>query len=239
MRSRLYSLISVFLTLCLFGIYGAIGKADAAEKRMKFAATCTVPKGTIKRKGGVRTFTLRHGQKGHCPNDNQARHRAPYWERAEVRSTNFKKGRKYRFSVDINFDPNAGSSDRTTFFQVHQYNNRGCTWCFPAVMIKTNGGTFFASILINNGFHVDHRLGVSRTDVAGEWTTFTIEMGTDDGKNDITISVNGTVAYQGEVHVTKEGLIYVKSGLYRPGSTRKELPTDRLSMRNMRYEVVN
>lgn len=213
-------------------------EANAADRNVRFKTTCPNPGGSLKRSGGVRTFTLKHGQKGGCPTDRQARHSAPYWERTEVASTEFRKGGNYRFSVDVNFDPEAKSSQRTTFFQVHQYQKNTCKSCYPAVMIKTsNGEAISADILTRAGHHVGHSLGVSRSSIAGKWTTFTIEMGAAPGYNDIAIYVGGRKRYSGKVYVEPDGSIYLKSGIYRPGNTGKILPTDRLSIRKLQYEA--
>lgn len=235
---QIKTIATALLALLLTIGPGLLDDAAARERNMKLAGTCPNPSGTVKRSGGVRTFTLSHGQKGGCPTDRQARHNAPYWERTEVRSSFFKKGRTYRFSADIKFDPATRSSNRTTFFQIHQYNAKGCTGCGPAIMLKVKGNRIIASVHRANGYHTDHSLGVSRSQFAGAWTTFTIEMGTDNGTNRLVVSVNGKVLYRGQVYIHPKGTIYAKSGIYRPGSTTSRLPTDRLSMRKLRYEIV-
>ncbi|MEM7040896.1 MAG: heparin lyase I family protein [Bacteroidota bacterium] len=159
--------------------------------------------------------------------------------RSEIRSVDFRKGRTYRFSVDVNFDAGTTSSNRTTFFQIHQYKRGSCTSCGPAVIIKTNGnGSVTASVLKPNRHHSDRNLGLTRSQIAGKWTTFTIELGTNDGMNPLTIYANGRAVYSGQAYVEPKGSIYLKSGLYRPGSTTRTLPTDRVSIRKLRFETV-
>lgn len=231
----------MFFTLCFqaFVLSGVFSVSITEAMAVGLRNTCPNPPGTVQNKLGSRTFTLKHGQKGGCSVDKGPRHSAPYWERAEIATRDIRKGKAYRFSVDVNFDPSTKSSDRTTFFQIHQHKRGSCSKCYPAVMLKTNSsGSVTASIMNRTFSHIDKRLGMSRSQIAGKWTTFTIEMGTKDGMNPLVIYANGRALYSGTVYIEPKGAIYMKSGLYRPGSTTRKLPTDRVSIRKLRLETV-
>ncbi|MEE9314070.1 MAG: heparin lyase I family protein [Rhizobiaceae bacterium] len=211
----------------------------AAGKSINLRDDCPRAVGSVKRSGGTYVFTLKHGQKGGCSTDRMARHGAPYWERAELKSAYFKKGRTYTFSFDVNFSSKTKSSNRTSFFQVHQYHNKKCRSCAPAIMLKVNAnGSVIAAVLKRNGHHAVKRLGLRRSQIAGKWASFAIKMGTGKGLNALSISANGRKVFRGKVYIEPKGSIIVKTGLYRPGK-RSDLPTDRVSIRRLRYSSNN
>lgn len=106
-------------------------------------------------------------------------------------------------------------------------------------MLKTNSdGSVTAAVLRRSGGHAVRRLGLTRTQLAGTWTTFSIVLGTRDGMNPLTIYANDRTVFSGEAYVDPRGSIYLKSGLYRPGSTTRTLPTDRVSIRKLRFDTV-
>ncbi len=209
----------------------------ASTKTVIMKTGCPREPGTMKKAGGVMEFSLKHGQKGGCSSDRKARHSAPYWERSELRSKSFIKGKTYVFSVDVKFDPNTKSSNRTTFFQVHQYNKNGCKSCSPALMFKVNAnGAINLSYLRARGGHGVASLGITRSQIAGKWTKFSVETGTKTGNNPVTVFVNGRKAFSGTVFISARGTVYLKTGLYRPGK-RSGLPRDRVFIRNVTYRV--
>lgn len=217
---------------------GAGLQAQAAQQQVRFRGSCPNPPGTLGRSGGGYVVTLRHGAVGGCASDKRPRHSAPYWERSELRSTDFAKGPTYRFEVDVKFDPETRSSDRTTFFQIHQYRKTTCERCYPAVMLKAHGdGTIHAAILATSTNHRVVQLGLSRAAIAGRWARFSILLGTGGGMQPVTILLDGRKLYSGRALIEPGGAIFMKTGLYRPGSVSGALPTDRLWLRNIRYSV--
>ncbi|WP_164659962.1 hypothetical protein [Tropicibacter sp. Alg240-R139] len=83
-------------------------------------------------------FVLRPGKVGKCSTDNIARHRAPFWERADVqRKGIMKPGQAHR--VEVEFTILAGfRGERETFFQVHGWN--GNCHAYPLMMIMFGKG---------------------------------------------------------------------------------------------------
>ncbi len=236
---RLARLISGSLALWLVAVAGwSAPPAFAAPRSVGFKNDCPVKRDAIKRSRGGWTFEISHGDVGGCPTDNRARHSAIYWERAELRSSNFTTGRTYEFSFEAKFDPAARSSHRTTFFQIHSWN-RGCTGCGPMLMIKANsGGSIGAHLQSRDGHHARYGLGITRNAVAADWRAFKIRVGTSPGFNRISIWVDGRkVLSDGRVFLNPKGKPYLKIGLYRPGSSRA-LPTDRVSIRKVRSERI-
>jgi hypothetical protein len=234
-------LMSVLLVNCLaFAIPTGVSIASAASKRVNWKHDCPIPPGSMKRSGGARVFTLKHGQKGRCPTDKGPRGGAPYWERSEVRSTDFRKGKTYTFSVDVNFDPTTKSSNKTAFFQVGQWKKGTCTKCPPAIMLKANANGAISTGVSQSGGkkHSVYGLKLKRSQIAGKWTTFSVRMGTSNGVNEVLISAGGRNLFKGKVYVDPRGAIFVQTGVYRPGN-KSGLPNYRVSIRNARYDTAN
>jgi hypothetical protein len=79
--------------------------------------------------------TLQDGDIGKCSTDNQARHRAPYWERAELSQQNsFRPGQRYQISTEITL-LEGFTGERETFFQIHGWAH-DCQGAYPPVMMK-------------------------------------------------------------------------------------------------------
>lgn len=79
-------------------------------------------------------FTLKNGQVGGCSTDNRRRHRAPCWERAELKQTHtLEKDRDYSLTFRVRF-LKGFSYDREDFLQIHQSVD-GCRGG-PRVMLK-------------------------------------------------------------------------------------------------------
>jgi len=83
-------------------------------------------------------FTLKDGQVGGCGSDNRRRHRAPYWERAEIKqTTTLEKDHNYSLTYRVRF-VKGFDNDREDFLQVHQ-SVSGCRGG-PLVMLKFSNG---------------------------------------------------------------------------------------------------
>lgn len=211
--------------------------ASAAPRSVGFKNSCPAKRGTIKRIRGGWTFYLNHGDVGGCPTDKRARHGAPYWERAELRSNYMKKDKTYEFSFEVKFDPTKRSSHLTSFFQVHSYAS-GCPNCVQMLSIRANGSAIAVHLLKKDGLHQRHNLGISRASLANDWHTFKVRLGTSPGYNRISIWVDGRrVLSEKNVYLNPKGIPYLKVGLYRPGST-KGLPSDSVSIRRVKLETI-
>jgi hypothetical protein len=210
----------------------------AAPAAVPLYQNCKVRKGAISKATDRWDFNLRHGDIGGCVTDNQVRHGAPYWERAELRGPNLQTGKAYAISVEFKFDADSKSSDRTSFFQIHSYNN-GCTSCLPMLMIKTHAsGAITASLQNAKQYHDDVGLGITRTSATGQWRNLRVEISTSPGMNSLSIFIDGKeVIDKRDVYLDPKGIPYLKIGLYRPGSS-SALPDDRISIRHVMSELL-
>ena len=234
LRNLLILSIMVLLSSSIFLVTYSV---NAAPRSVGFKKSCPAKRGTIKRMRGGWTFNLKHGDVGGCPTDNRARHGAPYWERAELRSSYMRKNRTYEFSFDVKFDPTKRSSRLTSFFQIHSYAP-GCARCVQMLSMRANGSSIAAHLQNNKGLHVRHNLGISRASLANNWRTFKIRVGTSAGYNRISIWVDGRkVLSERSVYLDPKGKPYLKVGLYRPGS-KGGLPSDSVSIRRVKSETV-
>ena len=198
-----------------------------------FSTTCAMPKGSYQRSGSTYDFTLKNGDVGGCPTDGKARHGAPYWERAELRSANLRSGRTYDITFEVNFDPKTSSSSRTSFFQIHTYNN-ACKECAPALMLRVHGGRVIASVFGKGARSVEKSLGVGRSGISGRWAKFRVLATTNTGQmNKVEVWIDGKKRLTSQsMYIAPKGRPYLKIGLYRPGN-RSGLPVDRMSIRRI------
>lgn len=227
---------TILLPLLLFSVF-LLQDAPSSAAPVSFFENCKLPSGSVKRRGSTWTFRLRHRDVGGCSMDPTARHSAPYWERAEVRSDYLKKGETYEVTFEFNFDPETSSSQRTSFFQIHTHN-KACPGCINAFALKAKEDRIGASVLFQNGVHLEYVFDVTRASVAGKWTRVRIVAGTASGNNPILVEIDGKEVLRKEtLFVPAKGRPYFKMGLYRPGSEAK-LPTDRVSIRNVEANIV-
>jgi hypothetical protein len=220
--------------LGLFACMILLTWAVPPSQAMPLRSDCGAPRpDSIQHANGVITFTLVHGDKGRCAGDTRPRGRAPYSERAELRSDEVARGIRHRAEFTLRFDANAGSSAGTSFFQVHSWN-RGCTECKPPIMLRIGqDGTVSAFLLNADGqAHRAVGLGVSRNHLASGWRRFTVEFGTTPGAtNTLDISLDGRrILSSAQYHFPTRGIPYYKLGLYRPGNPAGT-PRDRVSFR--------
>lgn len=171
-------------------------------------------------------FILRKGEKGGCPNDSQARHRAPYWERAELRQDGYLKiGGVYRILFEATF-LQGFSGERETFFQIHG-NFKACH-ASPPVMLKMDDGKLSVMALHRvsgnglNGGSGQHRPVQSGTfrvgDLYGKPLKFSIDVDFRQNPARLSIVMNGRrIVNNAAVEYAPCAKPYLKMGVYRPG----------------------
>ncbi len=188
------------------------------------------------------TFTLDHGDIGGCYTDKPGFHPhgpVPYMERAEMYSDFRNVGPRYRFSVLVHMDPGFATAPDTTLFQVHQWVQESCR-CEPPVMLGFDGdGRLLAWVLTAPGRHVKLPLkGWTRKSFEGAWVEISVDITSAYGRQDVTIWLGGQKVLNRKALVQQGGALFLKVGLYRPGSKRHNLPTDRLHVRDVRIGVL-
>lgn len=174
-------------------------------------------------------FTLYPGQFGRCSTDTQARHRAPFWERAEFNLTHqITFDRPMRISFEATF-VKGFTGNRETFFQIHGWN-ANCD-AYPPLMLNVQKGrlevqalTFPDSIL--KTFYVSpkgrHRPLTSKaidiTKHMGRPLKFDLTLRPQaPQKSHLTLKLNGQSISEGTVAYASCAVPYIKFGIYRPG----------------------
>ncbi len=169
-----------------------------------FYENCDVPKSSIKwvQEGDERflRFTLKNKQIGGCRSDAAARHRAPYWERAEIKQASTLKddadyGLTFRMRLVKGF-----THEREAFFQMHQ-SVKGCR-AGPPLMFKFQNGRFKGSVHVN--------------DVIGKWVDVRMEFNIKKSRYDLYFD-GGKIVADGYFSVASCGEPHFKFGIYRPG----------------------
>ena len=171
-------------------------------------------------------FVLRPGERGSCPTDDQARNRAPYWERAEVRQDpKMKLGQRYKISFEVTF-LQGFTGDRETFFQIHSWDN-GCP-AYPLIMMKSIGGRMVIWGLHKvSGDGLGDRRGQHREiqtvsqripPLYGKPSQFTLDLDTRTNPAKVSVWMNGEVMVsQASVQYSPCAAPTIKFGIYRPG----------------------
>lgn len=190
----------------------------------------------------VMTFTLKNGDIGTCSTDKNAtnsRTGTPYMERVEVSGKNMEQGGRYLFSAEVHFDPDFRSGHKTTFFQVHQWNQETCK-CGPYVMMTLqNSGDVYAWVLKADHSHQKYRIeNWHRRNFVDMWVEVAVDIDTSD-KSNVVIYLGGEKVLETDVLVQERGNVFAKTGLYRHGSVKYPLPTDKVHVRNFRYSLVD
>lgn len=152
-------------------------------------------------------FTLKNGQVGGCSSDNRARHRAPWWERAEVKQTHgLELDRNYSLTFRVRF-VKGFDNDREGFIQLHQ-SVEGCRTGALIIVRFTNG------ILLGS------MPPVAVEDYDGRWI---------DARFDFNPSSHFNLYFDGKPVIEGQGtrreagaqcLPHLKIGIYRPGDDR-------------------
>lgn len=174
-------------------------------------------------------FTLQKGQVGQCSTDSVARHRAKYWERAELTQS----GRLRAGSVNvIEFEATflrGFQGERETFFQIHNWSP-SCH-AYPPVMMKMDKGRLQIALLrdvemtsageiSDKGRHrTAFRDNANINQHYGTPIKFRIELDlTDPTQGQLRVLRNDKVLFdQSRVDVASCALPFVKLGIYRPG----------------------
>ena len=177
-----------------------------------FYANCDLPSWKALQwveEGGERflRFTLKHNDVGGCRNDNQARNRGPWWERAEVKQAHgLERNRNYTFTYRVRF-VRGFDTDREGFLQVHQYVSE-CRKG-PLIMGKFNYGRL-------EGSFPPARI----EDYRGRWLDARLDF---NPSSHFDFYLDGKKVIEGQ-GTRREALAqcvpHLKIGVYRPGDER-------------------
>lgn len=179
---------------------------------------------TVQR-GGDRKLrvTLAPGDQGKCRTDGQKRHRAPYWERAELTADRrLPLGTHHRIRAEVTFEQGF-LGEREAFFQIHGWA-RDCTSAYPPVMMKFEGGLLRVETLrrvaaMSSGRHrntLRQRVDVRR--LYGQSLDLVLEFDSTTRPGKLSVSLDGTQIVSGApVDYAACAKPYVKLGVYRPG----------------------
>lgn len=161
-------------------------------------------------------FTLKNGQVGGCSTDNRARHRAPWWERAEMKQTEtLEQNRDYRLTFRVRF-VKGFNTEREGFFQIHQYLS-DCR-VGPVFMAK-----FYDGHLRDNDGNFST---VHIHEVLGKWHNIRFDFNT---SKSYVLYFNGKEVMSGDLYRLRScGGPHLKMGIYRPGDANAT--GDRLSI---------
>lgn len=188
---------------------------------------------------------LRPGDKGKCSTDNQARHRAPYWERAELHQKGeLKPGRVHHLSAEITV-LQGFTGERETFFQIHGWN--GKCHAYPPMMLMFDKGSLRVWALrgvrgsgIEGSGRGQHKPVQQRNVTARAITgvpqklDVVFDSRTTPGK--LSVSLNGQAVVSGAtVEFAPCAKPHFKFGVYRPGgkgSQTSEVLFDKISVKS-------
>ena len=153
-------------------------------------------------------FTLKNKDIGGCYSDRQARHGAPYWERAELKSTiGFTYPDKfYELTFDVRF-VKGFTGDRETFWQFHA-GSKTCKTS-PILMLK-----FSSDQLVLN---VSNYGNIRASEIMGKWNKVKVLFDTSDFSK-YSVFFNGyPVETKMPFGISTCAIPYFKFGIYRPG----------------------
>lgn len=214
-----------------------------SAKRPRLRVSCSHPnRKSYQKRRGVMSFALNAGDIGGCYTDKKADHSAahiPYMERVEMYSDFQAVGPRYRFSALIHMDPQFASAPNTTIFQVHQWVQESCR-CGPPVMLSFDkGGQLRAWVLSAPHDHVKIPLkGWTRRSFEDKWVEVAIDITSAYGRQNMTIWLGGQKVLSRTTLVQDGGALFMKVGLYRPGSDTVQLPSDRAHVKDPNVAVL-
>ncbi|WP_375698435.1 heparin lyase I family protein [Pseudophaeobacter sp. TrK17] len=180
-------------------------------------------------------MTLRERDVGLCFTDAKARHRAPYWERAELKQSDYlSTGRNHRIQFETIF-LEGFTGERETFFQIHGWN--GNCHAYPPLMLMFNRGWLEVRALQNvsgNGIagssrgshrNVD-RKPIHVSSVLGKTLQFSIDFDTRSRPGRLSVLVNGSPLVE-DAPIGYAGCAkpHFKFGVYRPGGKGSKTST--------------
>lgn len=199
---------------------------------------CPPPNGkSVVKASGTFTITLKGGDVGRCPGDDEENYGSAFRERAMINGKNFpKNGNVYRFSALVRFDETTRSSDSTVFFEVHQWLTPECS-CYPIIMlyVMADGSLEAETSSYSATKYLRHRLpGWSRSDFEGRWVEVAVDVSTVEGVQTARVYLGGELVYEEPSLVYEAGAVRPHFGLYRPGNPDHPNPTDRIFVRDMK-----
>lgn len=174
---------------------------------------------------------LQPGQVGRCSTDNQARHGAAFWERAELRQKGYLKlGRVNKISFEAIF-LEGFLGERETFFQIHGWTD-GCP-AYPPLMLMFDRGLLRIDALTNvkqsagkvwlskdQGKHRPvQKRSLRAQNLYGKPQRFEIVFDASGRQSGLlTIGVNGQpLVDRARIEYAPCAKPHVKFGIYRPG----------------------
>ncbi len=172
--------------------------------------------------------TLGSGDVGKCGSDNQQRHRAPYWERAELTADRkMPLGHRHTVRVEVQFS-SGFTGERETFFQIHGWA-QNCKKAYPPVMMKFTDGRLRVETLrrvsaLGSGRHRNAlEKTISIVSLYGKPARFEIDFDTRSKPGFVSVSIDGRqIVKDAPVDFAKCAEPYVKIGIYRPGGKGSE-----------------
>ena len=187
---------------------------------LEFYENCDLPESSSIRwvtegKETFLRFTLKNKHVGGCSSDGFARHRAPYWERAEIKqATTLKKDANHKLTFRIRF-VKGFSYERESFFQIHQ-SVSGCR-VGPPLIVKVQYGYFRGG----------HHKAIDINKIIGKWIDVRLDFNLENQRYDLYFDdkklMNG-----GYLPVESCGEPHFKFGIYRPGN--EETTGERISI---------
>ncbi|MEP5154206.1 heparin lyase I family protein [Planktotalea sp.] len=177
-------------------------------------------------------FTLQKGQVGTCSTDNQARHRAAFWERAELsQHGGISLGKVNTIEFEATF-LDGFRGERETFFQIHNWS-RTCN-ASPPLMMKMHKGKLqvltLQGVRVQNGIlekQGKHRSVYRKTTkikkLIGKPSKFRVVFdarGVDRGTLDVYLN-NKQLVKDARIDYASCAKPYAKIGIYRPGGVSR------------------
>lgn len=216
-----------------------------SAKKISVKVSCGKPqRNSIVKKSNMWTFTVAHGDVGKCPTDGTAKNAAayvPHMERAEVTGHNrpFPKNKKIRVAAMMQVAPGSSAVHNSSLFQVHQWLN-GCDCGPPVLMSFDKSGRLRARILRERHKHNAFNMGGwTRKDFEGKWVEIAVDITNVAGKSDVEIFIGGNSVLKQKALIFQKGDLYFKAGIYREGSSKKTLSTERVYMKDPTYAILN
>ena len=230
MRKFLLLIIIVFLAGCKTssdmissaGYFDTGGKPTYQDKdwNVEFYDNCGLPESSSVRwvtegKETFIRFTLKNNQVGGCSSDGFKRHRAPYWERAEMRQTStLNRDTDHTLTFRIRF-VKGYTYERESFFQIHQYVS-SCR-VGPPLMVKVQYGYFRGG----------HHKAIEINKIIGKWIDVRLDFNIENRRYDLFFD-NKQLMKGGYLSVEPCGEPYLKFGINRPGD--EEATGERISI---------
>jgi len=219
--------VLLLLSSCDSGDFRTGNIVSDSDWNTRFLSNCPLPyrdsiRWVSENRRFVR-FTLSDNDKGGCITDKVARHRAPYWERAELKQVGvLRKNKSYSINATLRF-VEGFSGDRESFFQIHAYD-KNCTHAYPPLMLRfdkthSNPPKLTLAALQKNRHHVNFRSNIHIEDILGDWIDLTLKLEMSAENRSVTVLMDGEALFSDiPFWVDPCGILHIKFGAYRPGS---------------------